>query len=135
MKRTLYLIASLAIALGSPIGCAGRTEKLTTTRIDVIHGTNRISLVNPKDVSIEDAEIPTPNGIAHIRGYRSSANEAAIESARLQAQAQMQMFERMENRVGDKLERLFDRAATAYGFPKPPVTVPATVVLTNAPAK
>ena len=126
-------ILSLALALAPLAGCATKTENLTTTRIDVVHGTNRVSLVNPKDVSMDKAEIPTPYGPAVITGYRSSANEAAIHAAQIQAQAQLQMFERFETRLGDKLDRFVNRAASMYGIPDAQPTRREVVILTNAP--
>lgn len=138
MKYLFLILAVFGVLL---TGCANRTDELVTTRIDVVHGANRVSLVNPKDTEFDKAEIPTPNGPAIITGYRSRANSAAIEAARIQAQAQMQMAERLGDKLESKLERLENRVATAYGFPdptprqQPAITVPATVVLTNAPAK
>lgn len=138
MKKLLLMVAAVAPLL---VGCATKTDELVTTRIDVVRGKNRFSIVNPKDTEFDKAEIPTPEGPVIVTGYKSRANAAAIESARIQAQAQMQMAERLGDKLESKLERLENRFATAYGFPdptprqQPAIVVPATVVLTNAPAK
>lgn len=136
-----YLFLILAVFGALQTGCASKTDELVTTRIDVVRGKNRFSLVNPKDTEFDKAEIPTPEGPVIVTGYRSRANAAAIEAARIQAQAQMESLERFGDKLSTKLERLENRVATAYGFPdptprqQPAITVPATVVLTNAPAK
>lgn len=133
MKTRPIALALIPLALAALVGCANKVEKLTTTRIDVIHGTNRVSLVNPKDTKIERAEIPTPYGPAVIVGYSASANQDAVETARLQTQAQLQLFERIETRLGDKLDRLVNRAASFYGVPDSAPTRREVVILTNAP--
>lgn len=130
MKRLLLstcLVATLAA------GCFPKPERLTTTRIDVVHGTNRVSLVNPKDTSFDRAEIPTPYGPAIIQGYRSTGNEALIHSAEVQAQAQLQMFQRFGEKLESGLEKGFNRLATAHGYPDPGPARREVVILTNAP--
>lgn len=129
--KLLLLTSCLVATLAA--GCFPRPEKLTTTRIDVVHGTNRVSLVNPKDTSFDSAEIPTPYGPAIIKGYRSSGNEALIHSAEVQALAQQRMFERLGDKFESGLEKGFNRLATAYGFPDPGPARREVVILTNAP--
>lgn len=127
-----FLLISCLVAVVAA-GCFPKPEKLTTTRIDVVHGTNRVSLVNPKDTSFDRAEIPTPYGPAIIEKYRSSGNEALIHSAEVQAQAQLQMFQRFGEKLESSLEKGFNRMATAYGFPDPGPARREVVILTNAP--
>ena len=141
MKNRILSLLLIPAAFVALVGCASRVKELTTTRIDVVHGTNRVSLVNPKDTEFDEAEIPTPNGVARIKGYRSSANAAAIHAEQLRAESQIRAFEAFGGKLEDGLKAFADRVMTAKGFPDTSrrevviLTNAPLVVLTNGPAK
>ena len=69
MKKLLLCVVAIAPLL---VGClGGRTEKLVTSDIVFKHGTNEMRIVNPKDVSFDDAMISPSDGTVRIKGYRS----------------------------------------------------------------
>jgi hypothetical protein len=78
MKWILILLAVLATMT---TGCIHGPAMLTTARIKfervTINGTNRVELVQPKDVSIGEFTI-SPDGTVTLRKYSSAANAAAI---------------------------------------------------------
>lgn len=139
MKKLLLCVVAIAPLL---VGClGGRTEKLVTSDIVFKHGTNEMRIVNPKDVSFDDAMISPSDGTVRIKGYRSTANEAAIRSAEEQAKAQAAMFGFAIQTARDSA----DMVLRAYGVPvpqRPPIAPllsidkpPTDHSSTNAPAK
>jgi hypothetical protein len=111
--RSLLFVPLSAFAL---TGCInGRTEKLVTSDIVIRHGTNEVRIANPKDVSFDDAMVSPSDGTVRIKGYRSTANEAAIRSAEEQAKAQAAMFGLAVQTARDSA----DMVLRAYGVPVP----------------
>lgn len=81
--RVVGLLAGLALLAG----CASRMEKMVEGRLEIRSGTNTYHITQPKDLSIESFEIDPSTGRISIQGYQSAANVAAIEAARAQSKA------------------------------------------------
>lgn len=88
--KTFYLLAGLALAAG----CAGPKD-VTQAKLQFQHGTNLVTITQPKDTVIDGLEFDPVTGRVKMVGYRSTANEGAIEASKLQLQSQwatMQQF-------------------------------------------
>ena len=122
MKKAAILIAGL-IALA---GCASPKE-VTNAKIRFMTGTNEVfSIEQPKDTMIGKAEYRRPDGSSLvIENYQSTANAAAVEAVKAQAQAQRDVSIRAMEMVGEAK----DQAARAYGIQTTQKTA------TNSPAK
>lgn len=135
MKKLLLMVAA-----GVPFlaGCiSGGVAKVGTTELVIQRGTNVYKLKNPKDTSIESFNVH-PDGSFELTGYRAVVNEHLVKAAQFEAQAKSEERKMML----DIFDRGLQAGADRYGGkmapanPAPPsVVVPATVVLTNAPAK
>lgn len=132
LRSMLFVLLSAFVFTGC---IHGRTEKLVTSDIVIRHGTNEVRIANPKDVSFDDAMVSPSDGTVRIKGYRSTANEAAIRSAEEQAKAQAAMFGFAVQTARDSA----DMVLRAYGVPVPQ-RAPLSPILpaagpTNSPAK
>ena len=88
--KTAYLLAGLTLAAG----CAGPKD-VTQAKLQFQHGTNLVTITQPKDTVIDGLEFDPVTGRVKMVGYRSTANEGAIEASKLQLQSQwatMQQF-------------------------------------------
>lgn len=124
------LVGGLCMVLGT--GCLTRPGELTQARVTIKDGKKVITLESHKDTSIQSF-VRSPDGTLELKGYESNANQAAIKASTDQAKM-------MENLMIQQTQMisLFGGLAAQYfsgGIVRPPVNaVPATVVLTNAPA-
>lgn len=124
--------AALIAVLAS--GCiSGGAAKVGTTELTIQRGTNLYKLKNPKDTSIESFR-GNADGSFELIGYRTTVNEHLVKVAQFEAQALHE-----ERKVAmDMFDRGLQAGSARYGANMQPanpqtVTVPATVVLTNAP--
>ncbi len=94
-------------------GCAG-VQKITRTDLDIeTPDGKRFRLRNPKELVFDEVSIDPKTGKITIRGYRSVANEAAIQGAIAEGQSRDKLITEVI-RLTDKLA---DRGAAAYGIP------------------
>lgn len=87
--KTSFLLVGLVAA-----GCAGPKD-VTQAKLQFQHGTNLVTITQPKDTVIDGLEFDPVTGKIRLTGYRSTANEGAIEASKLQLQSQwatMQQF-------------------------------------------
>lgn len=87
--KTSFLLVGLVAA-----GCAGPKD-VTQAKLQFQHGTNLVTITQPKDTVIDGLEFDPVTGRIRMTGYRSTANEGAIEASKLQLQSQwatMQQF-------------------------------------------
>lgn len=94
-------------------GCAGKLTKpseVTESAFEYSVGTNRLTLTNPKDVQFDVLEARSADGSSiKVSGYKSTANAAAIEAVRAQAEAQKETA-----KAGFEFgERMFEKGAKA----------------------
>lgn len=136
MKTLLVGLAAAVAMTGCMNGRSGPGQ-LTRSQFDFkkTAKSEEFVLDSHKDVVVDELERTAPDGSTiRIRGYKSRANDAAIEAGT--AQAQMVNTLMMQNA---EMMRQFGGLAAQYfsgGAVRPqPNNVPATVVLTNAPAK
>lgn len=135
-----YLVSSFVLILATTLssGCfPGGVSKAGTTELLIQRGTNVYKLKNPKDTSIESFNVH-PDGSFELNGYRAVVNEHFVKAAQFEAEARSQERKMML----DLFDRGVQAGADRYGVKMAPanpapssVTVPATVVLTNAPAR
>lgn len=135
-----YLVSSFVLILATTLssGCfPGGVSKAGTTELLIQRGTNTYKLKNPKDTSIESFNVH-PDGSFELTGYRAVVNEHLVKAAQFEAQAKSEERKMML----DLFDRGVQAGAARYGVnmqpattPAPSVVVPATVVLTNAPAR
>lgn len=83
MKPFLLLCVAAAVVAG----CRG-VERTVTAHVEIVSGTNRVTVRQPKDTTIDRLEYDPATGMVVLRGYASSGNAAAIAAARAQAEAQ-----------------------------------------------
>ena len=124
-----------ALVLGS--GCAS-AERVTRADFEMRMGTNVVHVSQPKDTIIERLEVDPLTGKWSMHGYQSTANAAAIEATRAQANAQAQVLTRMI----DFIDALSERAAVAYAGPgaagaasRSKATSPPSVKVRDDPSK
>lgn len=134
----VILTLGLVTMLGT--GCiSGGAAKVGTTELLIQRGTNVYKLRNPKDTSI-DSFRGNPDGSFELIGYRSLVNEHLVRAAQFEAQA---LHEERKMWM-DMFDRGAQAGAARWGMNMAPANpaptnaatmiVPATVVLTNAPA-
>jgi hypothetical protein len=145
MKKLLLMVAAMAPLL---VGCiSGGAAKVGTTELVIQRGTNVYKLRNPKDTSIDSFK-GHPDGSFELIGLRTTVNEGLVRTAQLEAQAlhderktMLDMFDRGAQAAGARYGVNVPPATVSQPMPQyplvtnGPVVVPATVVLTNAPAK
>lgn len=130
MKRTLI---GLVLAIGL-VGCTTPGE-LTRAKVGIVDGKKSIRLESHKDTVIDEFE-RSPDGTIKIRGYKSVANQGAIEASTAQAQMLNNLL--LQNA---EMVRQFGGLAAQYfsaGAVKPQpqvVTVTNYVPVVAAPAK
>lgn len=112
------IVAALVIAAAaiSITGCAG-VRGLVTAKVEFVSGTNRVSVVQPKDTTIDELTFNPATGALRMKGYASAGNAEAIASARAQAEAQAVMFGHAVDLVG----QLTAATARMYGVPVGPI--------------
>lgn len=106
--------------LGS--GCAS-ASKVATAQIRLQCGTNFVTVSQPKDTIIDRMEFDPVTGRLSLYGYQSTANAAAVEANRAQAEAQRQIM----GQGFLMLESLAARAAQSQGVPMAPRTSPTEI--------
>lgn len=97
-------------------GCGG-VPRLVTARVEIAAGTNRVTVIQPKDTTIDSLRFDPAKGALEMKGYASAGNAEAIAAARAQAEAQAQVFGRALDLVG-QLSAAFARM---YGLPVAPI--------------
>lgn len=104
----------IVLALSSLLcGCQG-VKKVSRTDIELdLPDGKRFRLRNPKENVIDELTIDTHTGKVRIRGYRSTASEAAIQAAVAEAKSRDELLHRVVELTG----KLADRGAQAYGLP------------------
>lgn len=133
ITRTLPCLLACLMVFGLT-GCTS-PGTLTEAKVAIVDGKKSIKLGSHKDTIIEEFE-RSPEGVIKIRGYKSVANPGAIEASTAQAQMLQQLM--LQN---VEMVKLFGGLAAQYfsggavHAPTTPAPVPATVILTNAPAK
>ena len=113
--RIALLLGTLVLAF-AVAGCAG-VRRLVTAKIEIKSETNQVSVVQPKDTTIDRLIFDPAKGGLTLEGYASAGNAEAIASARAQAEAQAQMFGAAVGLI-DQLTAAFARA---QGIPMAPV--------------
>lgn len=141
ITRTFPCILACLMVFGLT-GCTS-PGTLTEAKVAIVDGKKSIKLGSHKDTIIEEFE-RSPDGTIRIKGYKSVANEGAIQAGIAQGKI-------LENAIQQNVQmlQLFGGLAAQYfsaGAVRPPAAnpVPATLVLTpnaapaastNAPAK
>ena len=129
-QRFAVLAASWSIAAAA-VGCAP-LRGLVTARIEIQNGTNRVSVVQPKDTTIEALTLDPKTGTLKLEGYASAGNAEAIAAAKAQAEAQAKA-------IGDAfgmVRELAGALARMQGVPVPaaapaPAAAPTLSAWTN----
>jgi hypothetical protein len=135
MKKLLHM-SLIAVFSAIAVGCiSGGTAKVGTTELYIRRGTNEFRLKNPKDTSIEEFTLGL-DGTVRLIGYRAIVNEHLVQGAKFEAA----VLHDERKTAMDFFDRGVQAGASRYGVNMAPanvpsVTVPATVVLTNAPGK
>ncbi len=83
------LIPVLIFGLGAILflpGC-GSIRQLTTARIEIQAGTNRVPIVQPKDTVVRNLTYNPATGAIELTGYSSAANAAALAAQQAQSEA------------------------------------------------
>jgi len=121
MKRIAYLIAAAALAGG----CRTRPGELTQARVGITDGKKSINLESHKDTTIDEFA-RSPDGTITLRGYKSVANQGAIE-------ASTQQFQMMNNLMMQNAEMLrqFGGLAAQYFSAGAVRGQPQVVTVTN----
>ena len=81
--KTFSAILSLILLAG----CASPKD-VTQAKLLFQHGTNTISITQPKDLVIDGMEFDPASGKLRLTGYRSTANADAVEASKVQLQSQ-----------------------------------------------
>lgn len=110
MKK-LILLQSLVVLLA---GCASPKE-VTTAVMKFTAGTNEVfTITQPKDTSFDRAEYTKPDGSRLVvENYRSTANAAAVEAVKAQADAQKEVT----LRAMELVKEAGQQAAQSQGIP------------------
>ena len=109
--KVILLIWVLAVAV-SVVGCRGYSP-LVTAKIEIVSGTNRVTVTQPKDTTVEELSVNPGTGALRMRGYASAGNVEAISAARAQSEQQAQLVGQMVVLFG----QLAAAAGRAYGIP------------------
>lgn len=126
MKKFLFLLAPVAVLTG----CAG-PAKVATSKLTFTDGVKTVSIISPKDVSFDSAEVDPKTGFIRITGYKSQVDAGAVAAATAQAQSQSQL-------AGDAfsaVKTLAEGYAKMQGMPVPasPSAQPAASGFTTRP--
>lgn len=111
------LIFAIAAASGL-VGCMSSPKEIVTAEIEIRHGTNLFRLKQPKDTTLKRASIDPYSGRVDLEGYTSTANAAALEAQRAQAE----MIGAVMDRTIQTADRLGTIAARLSGIPIPAST-------------
>lgn len=128
----MVLIAGLGLLVLAILGggCAS-AGKAVTANIRLQCGTNSVTVSQPKDTIIERLEFDPTTGRLVLYGYQSTANAAAVEAMRAQAEMQRQTMAQGIRMI----ESLAERAAQSQGVPIAPRSAPAPAApVLTAPA-
>ena len=115
--RFLCLAVSVSVS-----GCISSPKDIVTAEVELRHGTNIFRLRQPKDTTVKRVSIDPYSGRVELEGYTSTANAAALEAQRAQAE----MISAVMDRTVQTVDKLGVIAAKLSGVP-----VPAT----NGPTK
>jgi hypothetical protein len=118
VKALIVMAGCLCLA-----GCISGPKDIVTAEIEIRHGTNVFRLKQPKDTTLKRASIDPYSGRVDLEGYTSTANAAALEAQRAQAEMIGAVMDRTVQTV-DKLGAIAERLS---GAPIP--------LRTNAPGK
>lgn len=130
-KFALVILAILAAS--GLIGCT-HTEKVVTKRVSFQLGDTKVEIANPQDTAFESLQADK-SGVITIKKYRSSGNEAAIAAKEKEIEGTIALWQSIQANTTQTVRDAI-REASAYFSGRPaPTQVPATVVLTNAPAR
>lgn len=138
----LSFVALIAISAFVFVGCT-HTEKVVTKHVSFQVGDTKVDIANPQDTAFEELTADKSTGVIRIKKYRSSGNEAAIAAKEKEIENTMAMWQAIQaNTTQTVRDAIREAAAYFSGRPSPAptglpvaVNVPATVVLTNAPAR
>lgn len=110
----LWAVALVFCALAFLTGCASPKE-VTTAVMKFASGTNELfTITQPKDTSFDRAEYTKPDGSRLVvENYRSTANAAAIEAVKAQANAQKEVT----LRAMELVKEAGQQAAQSQGIP------------------
>ena len=128
MKRLPFLatVVTLALVLA---GCA-QVSRLVTARVEIAAGTNKVSVVQPKDTTIDRLVFDPGRGALTLEGYASAGNAEAIAAARAQAEAQARV---MGQALG-MVELLSAAVLRTQGVPIDPAALSARRGVVSPPA-
>lgn len=127
---SVLMVAGLAgLLMVSGVGCATKTAEVITTKIT--YNAQGLDVMSPKDISWEDLSIEDPeHGIkARVKGYSSTANAAALETAKAEQAGQMAQLMMLQQMI----QQFGALAARAYGIPTGPVEPAPKLPTTTAP--
>jgi hypothetical protein len=127
---SVLMVAGLAgLLMVSGVGCATKTAEVITTKIS--YNAQGLDVTSPKDITWEDLSIEDPeHGIkARVKGYTSTANAAALETAKAEQAGQMAQLMMLQQMI----QQFGAMAARAYGIPTGPVEPAPKLPPTAAP--
>lgn len=124
-QRFAAIAAAWSVA-ATLTGCAG-LRSLVTARIEIEHGTNRVSVVQPKDTTIEALSLDPKTGTLRLEGYASAGNAEAIAAAKAQAEAQAKV-------IGDAFGMVRELAGAFARMQGAPIPAAAPAPTNAAPA-
>jgi hypothetical protein len=120
----LLLFGLVALAL-SQTGCRS-IARLTSARIEIVSGTNRLSVIQPKDTVFKKLEFNPATGAIEVSGYSSAANAAAVEAQRAQSEAIANAITQTFSAAQDSAQKAFSAYMGNISALRsaPPETVP-----------
>lgn len=130
-KFALVILAILAAS--GLIGCT-HTEKVVTKRVSFQVGDTKVEIANPQDTAFESLQADK-SGVITIKKYRSSGNEAAIAAKEKEIEGTIALWQSIQANTTQTVRDAIREAAAYFSGRPSPTPVPATVVLTNAPAR
>lgn len=136
MKK-LILSASIAIAFASAGCLSGRNsgpEALTRSHLQFQKTKDKeaLDLDSHKDVTVEEVERTAPDGsVVRIKGYKSRANDAAMEASSRQFEAFTKFATAAQEKFNNGLMDLATRAERFFSAREVPANPPQVVIVTN----
>lgn len=131
-KGILHFLILVAFSVFVFTGCLSNPGTLTRAHVGIKDGAKEINLDSHKDTKVEEFERISPDGSSiRIKGYSSVANQAAIEAST----QQYQLFQQTMQMNAQTMQFIGSLAAQYFSGGVVNKQVPATVVLTNAPAR
>lgn len=128
----LLILVLLPAATLFLTGCGG-LRRLTTAEIQIHHGTNSITVRQPKDTVMKRLSYNPGTGAVEVTGYSSAANAAAIAAQVAQTEAISQTVTAGIERAMQSMQSMVaaylrQPAAAAAIPPASPAPAPATAV-------